>query len=56
MGLIDDDFVQPFIPRKASGRYSRESVETQEERDKELNNLDLDELSKDFSDSPHLDY
>jgi len=55
MGLLDDDYVAPFTPRK-SKKYQRDTVLSQELRDSELNNEGHDEVKDDFSDSPFLNY
>jgi hypothetical protein len=55
MGLLDDDYVPPYQPPKKTGRYARESAETQQDRDGELNNLGRKEVTEDFGDSPFAD-
>jgi hypothetical protein len=61
MGLLDfdDKYVPPYKPgdytREGKKRH-KETALTQEQRDKELNNLGNEEVKADFSDSPHLDY
>lgn len=55
MGLLDDDYTPPYQPPKKTGRYARESAETQEQRDAELNNLGRKEMTEDFSDSSFAD-
>lgn len=56
MGLLDDDNYTPrYIPPKKTGRFSRESAEAQEARDTELNNMDREEVTEDFGDSPFSD-
>lgn len=55
MGLLDDDYVPPYQPPKKTDRFARESAETQEARDAELNNMDHDEVTEDFGDSPFAD-
>ena len=54
--LLNDDSVKPpvFIPKKSS-RFHNESALEQESRDSELNNLDLEEVTEDFSDSKFAD-
>ena len=54
MGLLDfdDTYVPPFTPKE--GRKAvKQTALSQESRDSELNNLDHDEVTEDFSDSPH---
>lgn len=56
MGLLDDDNYTPrFTPKKKTGRFHNESPLEQENRDAELNNLNRDEVTEDFGDSPHAD-
>lgn len=45
----------PFKPKKRTGRFHNESALTQEARDQELNNLNRDEVTEDFGDSPWAD-
>lgn len=54
MGLLDDDYVPPWVAPKPK-RFENQTALTQEHRDKELNNLDRPELTEDFSDSPFAD-
>lgn len=53
--LGDNDPVPLYQPPRKTGRYSRESAEQQEERDRELNNMGHGEVTEDFSDSPFSD-
>lgn len=46
---------KPFKPKGKTGRFHNESLLTQEQRDAELNNMDLDEVTEDFGDSPFAD-
>lgn len=55
MGLLDDDYKPPFKQRAKTGRYANESIERQEARDAELNNMDRGEVTEDFGDSPFAD-
>lgn len=55
MGLLDDDYKPPFKPKQKTGRFHNESVLAQEERDRELNNLNRGEVTEDFGDSPFAD-
>lgn len=45
MGLLDDDYVPPYQPPEnpyRGKRYDKQTVLSQEKRDTELNNLDLE--------------
>tara|TARA_R100001086_G_scaffold170822_2_gene93338 strand:- start:953 stop:1132 length:180 start_codon:yes stop_codon:yes gene_type:complete len=53
MGLLDDDYVPPFKPKER--RYRKQTALSQESRDSELNNLEREEVTEDFSDSPFAD-
>ena len=56
MGLLDfeDTFVPRFDP-KESRKYRKQTALSQEARDAELNNMDHDEVTEDFGDSPFAD-
>ena len=56
MGLLDfEDPTPPYKPPVKTGRYARESVEQQQARDAELNNMGRSEVTEDFADSPFAD-
>lgn len=55
MGLLDDDYTPRFQPKDRTGHHRRSSDDTQQDRDEELNNLGREEVTEDFSDSPHAD-
>ncbi len=44
----------PFKPKK-NNRFHNESILEQESRDEELNNLDREEVTEDYSDSKFAD-
>lgn len=57
MGLLDDDETKPLYTPPVSGkRFRTETALSQESRDLELNNFGRDEMTEDYSDSPHLNY
>lgn len=51
MGLLDND--REYTPRYSRKKYRKRY--TEEENLSALNNLDREEVTDDFSDSPHLD-
>lgn len=55
MGLLDNDPKPLYRPPQKTGRYAKESAETQQLRDGELNNLGRGEVTEDYSDSPFSD-
>jgi len=55
MGFFDNEPTPRYQPPKKTGRYRNESVEQQQARDAELNNLDRTEVTEDFGDSPFAD-
>lgn len=48
MGLLDDDYVPPYQPPTSGRRYVNQTALSQEERDKELNNLDREEVTEHY--------
>lgn len=56
MGLLDFEEPKPrYTPPKPTGAFRREAEDTQEQRDAELNNMDREEVTEDFGDSPFSD-
>jgi hypothetical protein len=56
MGLLDFEDPKPlYTPPKKTGAFNRESAETQQNRDGELNNFGRKEVTEDFADSPFAD-
>lgn len=57
MGLLDEQNYEPrYTPNKKKGKkYQKQTALSQESRDKELNNLGLEENAEDYSDSPFAD-
>lgn len=48
---LEDEYIPPYTPPK----YRKQNTESLEENMGELNNLGRVGMTKDFSDSPHLD-
>lgn len=55
MGLLDDEYVPPYVPPTMGKRFRKQTALSQEERDAELNNFDRKEVTEDYSDSPFAD-
>lgn len=57
MSLLDDTGYTPrFTPGKSKKRYTAENeFKSEEEKLSELNNMGREEVTEDYSDSPHAD-
>jgi len=56
MGLLDyEEPKKRYSKPKPTGKYRRESEESQEQRDAELNNFGRGEVTEDFGDSNFAD-